>query len=389
MATGVLKELSLIAVEEESTEGTYVAPQAATSYIQAVNDGTALQTAREILERPVMGSYPGRPTPLMGVKQGTGNIVTEFRASGTEGAAPDFHSLLEGALGSSRTNTSQTSSTSHTSTVINFADASSFNVGDIVMVEESGAFELRPIVSTTGTSITLAFALTNGAPSDSVEVSAYSTYLTAATGHPSLSVSNYIGNTKRKALYGARVSSMSLENYAAGQLATLNFALQGINHSLVDGAAPHTPSYDSGIPPVILSACVYRDGVVMETNDFGLTLTNTWVEKRSTCNANGITGQVLSAREVTGTINPLMDDTTTDRYDDWVGGTEFSLFITAYTPGASGAISLGSAVAIWLPQCVITELQDGDVSGISSDALTYRATRGSTGGSEEMYLGMV
>ena len=390
MATGLIRKNSIIGIEEESTEGTYVAPSANTSYIQPLSDGFGMQPAREVIDRGTLTSSPGLETPRMGIKTVAGSLPVEYRASGTEGGAPDFESLLKGGLGATRNGSAGTSSTGHTSTVINFADASAYNIGDIVLVEESGAFELRPVTATTATSITLGFALTNGAPSDAVDVSAFRTYYTASSGHPSLSVSYYWGNEVRQALLGGRVQSMSLDGFSTGGVASLNFGMQGLNFTEADGAAPHTPSYDSGVPPVILSACVYRNGTAMELNDFSVALNNTWAEKRNTCNANGIAGLVLDSREITGTMNPYKDDTATTYFDDWVAGTEFSLFATAYTPSSTaGEITLGSAVAIWLPQCVVTEFETTDLNGIVIDQMSFRATRGSAGTSEEMYLGMV
>lgn len=390
MATGLIKKNSIIGIEVESTEGTYVAPQATTSYIQPLADGFGMQPAREVIERGTLNASPGRQTPRMGIKTVAGSLPCEFRASGTEGGAPDFDSLLKGALGATRNAASGTSSSGHTSTVINFTDASDYSVGDIVLVEESGAFELRPVTGTTATSITLGFALSNGAPSDAVDVSAFRTWYTSGTGHPSLSVSYYWGNEVRQAMLGGRVQTMSIDGYTAGGVASFNFGMQGLNFTETDGAAPHTPSYDSGLPPVILSACVYRDGTTMELNDFSVSLTNTWAEKRSTCNSNGITGLVLDSREITGSINPYKDNTSTDYFDDWVAGTEFSLFATAYIPSTtSGEITLGSVVAIWMPQCIATEFETTDLNGILIDQMSFRATRGTAGTSEEMYIGMV
>ena len=396
MAIGLIKQNTIIGIEVESTEGTYVAPTAATSYLTPLSDGFDLTPAREVIDRGLLNASPGKETPRLGIRSVTATLPVEFRASGVEGGDVDHGLLLRGALGATRSATSSTSKTGNTATVIQIQDAdiSKYAVGDVVVIEESGAHEARPIsaVDTSiGTAnITLAFALANGAPADNVVVSAFRTYYTAATGHPALSLSYYWGNEIREAGIGTKVTSMSLENYSTGQVASLNFGLEGLNYSEINGVAPHTPTYDTGLPPIILSACVFRNGTSLDLNAFGLSLTNTLGFLTSTCSENGRISSRVTSREITGTINPYKDDTSTAYFDDWNDGTEFSLFAVAYNPSATaGEFTLGSVVSIWLPQCFATEFKVGEVEGILADEIGFRATRGAQGTSEECYMGLV
>lgn len=394
MATGVILNNSILGIEEEVTEGTYVAPSGTGKYCQFL-EGLDFTPSREIIDRALVDSSIGKETPRMGIKSAAGSIPVEFRANGTAGAEPDFGSLIKSALGNVRNATATTSkNASHSATEIEIenADISKFAVGDIVMVKESGVYELRPIsaIDTTpgSCSITFPFALDGGAPANSVVVEAFRTYYPANTGHPSLSLSRYIGNTIRQALIGARVTSMALENFAAGQVASLNFGVEALNFTHVDGAAPHTPVYDAGLPPIILQACVWRDGVELELPALSLSLANTVAFLTDTCNANGRSQGRVTSREITGTINPYTDDTSVDHFDDWVAGTEFSLFITAYNP-TSTAGEFEDAVAIWLPQCIATEFKIGDQDGVAVNEIGFRATRGAAGTSDEMFMGFI
>ena len=398
MATGIIKQNTIIAIQSEAVEGTYEAPAAATSYIQPLEDGFDLSPAREQVERTILTTSIGAATPRLGIRSVAATLPVEFRGSGTEGGDVDYGPLLMGGLGGTRSGTASTSKAAgHTSTVIPIEDAdiSKYNVGDIVLVKEAGAYEARPISAVAtgiGTaSITFPFALDNGAPSASVVVGAFKTYKTAATGHPALSLSYYWGNTIRQAAIGTKVTTMSLEGFTPGQLASWNFGLEGLSYSEVDGAAPHTPSYDSGLPPIILKACVWRNGVEVEVNELTLTLTNTLGFLTNTCNANGRSNSRVTSREITGSFNPYKDDTATDYFDDWDAGTEFSLFAYAYNPHATtaGNFADGSTVAIWLPQCFTTEFQTQDVEGILTDQMSFRATGGSTGALDEMFLGLL
>lgn len=396
MAIGLIKQNTIIGIESESTEGTYVAPSAATSYLTPLSDGFELTPSREIIDRNLLNASPGKETPRLGIKSVTASLPVEFRASGIEGADVDHGLLLRSALGAVRSGVTKNTSGVSTSTVLALADGdgANYSVGDAVVVKRAGLHEARPItaVSTTpgSNSITLAWALDNGAPPTTTPISAFRTYYTAASGHPHLSLSYYWGNEIRQAAIGSKVTSMSLDNYQTGQVASLNFGLDGLSYSEIDGAAPHTPSYDSGLPPIILSACVYRNGTAMSLNAFGLSLSNTLGFLTSTCSANGKISARVTEREISGTINPYKDDTSVAYFTDWNAGTEFSLFALAYNPSStSGQFDMGSVVSVWLPQCFTTEYKVGEVEGILADEMGFRATRGAQGTSEECYMGLV
>jgi len=397
MATGLILANSIFGVEQEVTEGTYVAPSATTSYFQAL-EGVSLKPSRDVIDRGLVTSSPGKETPRMGMKSVAVQVPVELRASGVAGGETDFDSFFKSALGARRQNTAAvtTRAGSNTSTVILIADAdiANFNVGDIVLVKAAGAYEMRPILSKTsgaGTAtITLAFALTAGAPSSGVVISKFTTYYTADTGHPSLSFSRYVANEIRQAAVGCKVTSMALDGFAPGKVASLKFALEGLTSTEVNGAAPHTPAYDVGVPPIILNACVWRNGVLTPISSLSLSLANELGFLTDTCSPNGKTGSRVKSREISGGLNPYKDDTSVGFFDDWVAGTEFSIFAYCYNPSATaGQGTEGSFIGFWLPQCITTEIEVADMDGIATDQMSFKATRGSVGTSEEMYIGFV
>jgi len=396
MATGTIKNTSIVAAQEEAVEGTYLVPQAATNYIQPL-PGFGITPGRETLVRETLNSSPGKVTPRQGIQTVTCSLPVEFRASGTEGADVDFSPLLESALGATRAvaanKTSKDASHSSTEIELTNGDAASFAVGDIVLVKEAGGFEIRPISATDeGTdtnSITFPFALTGGAPANEVVISKVTMFYTANTGHISVSVSEYLANTKRLGAAGCKVTSMSLDNFSTGQIASLNFALEGFSYTMADGVAPHTPSYDSGVPPTILNACLWQDGTLLEYNTFSLNVANTLGYISDACDSVGRTASRVSERVITGTFNPYMDDTSFTNFTNFDTTAEFSLFIQAYVPESTNGITLGSAIGIYLPQCVITEFKEAELDGVMVDEMSFQATRGSAGTSEEMYLGLI
>jgi hypothetical protein len=123
----------------------------------------------------------------------------------------------------------------------------------------------------------------------------------------------------------------------------------------------------------------------MELPSFGLTVNNTLSKATSTCSSNGVTKLRVSSREVTGSINPYMDDTSVTRFDDWVAGTTFSLFAYAYNPTSTTG-EIEDAIAIYMPNCVATEFKVSDQDGLLVEEIGYRATRGTAGTTDEIYM---
>ena len=398
MATGIAKNRTVIGVETESTEGTYVAPAAATSYVQPLADGFELSPSKEVIERNILSSSVGKVTSRVGMKSVSGSLPVEFRASGTEGAATDFDLLLKGALGATRsistTTTTKSSGNTGSSLKIEDADISKFTVGDIICVKESGGHHVCAVTGVTTTAGSAAIAISpakaSGSFSNSVVISKSTMYYPANSGHPALSLSYYWANEITEKAIGCKVTSMSLDSFATGQVAAFNFQFEGLSFSEVDGAAPHTPTYDSALPPIILNATLYQDGTAVAINNFGLQLQNDLGFVTSTASANGKISSRVTSRTVTGSFNPYKDDTSVANYTSFNTQAAFSLFIAAYNPSStSGEIEMGSIVGIYLPNCIITEKKVGEVDGILTDELQFQASRGTTGSTEEMYLGFI
>jgi len=257
MAIGVVRNTTVIGLMEEVTEGTYLAPAAATNYVQPLADGFELAPSKELIERNILTSSIGKVSPRVGQKSVSASLPVEYRASGIEGGQTDFDLLLKGALGARHDVTTQTTSKAavHTSTLIQIEDAdiSKFAVGDALVILETGAHHVCAVASRVTTpgsaSITVTPAKASGIFTSAVAISKSTTYYPANSGHPALSLSYYWGNTIREAAVGCKVTQLSVDNFTTGQIATFNFALEGLSFSEVDGAAPHTPTFDSGSSP--------------------------------------------------------------------------------------------------------------------------------------------
>lgn len=400
MASPNIKDVSLFGVEEEVTEGTYLAPQAATSYFNPEEDGVEFTPTREFLERNVLNASIGASTPKMGMKGVVGGFKQEFRASGTEGSAPNYGSFIKALLGATRAISSNvtTKNSGNTGSVLQIEDAdiSKFTVNDIILVKESGGHHVAVVTAkATGAgvaTITIAPAKASGSFSNSVVISKSKMYYTAASGHPSLSLSYYWGNVKRDGAMGVRVKSMSLEGWQTGGMALLGFAWEGLTYSHIAGVAPHTPTLDTGTPPVILDAKLYKDGATtsLSLNNFGLNVENTISWMTDFSDEDGKVKSRVTERKITGSLNPYLDDTDVSWYTAFNAGTEFSLLLRAWNPSSTaGEATMGSVIAIWLPKCIVSTRKVQDLEGLLTEGLEFAAVRGSDGSTEEMYLAFI
>lgn len=381
-----------VAITVESTPGTYEAPSAGSEFIQPLKDGLEVTPAKELLERNNLTGSIGKVNALTGGRSVSAAVPVEFKAGSSEGDAPEYSPLLRSALGSERTYVTKASSegvNTNTASKIFFADgdAVNFAIGDIVTVKTAANYHTSPITAVdTGAgqnSITLLVADPNGAIADTTDIMAGSSYVPANSGHPSLSVSKWLEGERLEKAVGCKVNSMALNNFASGGLADISFGLNGIDfeHSLTTQSV--TASYDTSRPPVIISACVYVDGVAYDVSDVAWSVENTVADKKTTCSESGISSNKITGRTVSGSFNGYKQDDDVDMYTRFRNATSFSLFASAAVPGATGEYT--QVCSFYLPNCVISELGEGDQDGLIQNAISFNAGRGD-GTEEEIYI---
>lgn len=391
-----VKNNTKLAVMEEVTEGTWLTPASGSDFILPLSDGFELTPAKELIERNVLNSSIGKTKPRHGTSSVAGSISVEAKANGTAGSYPQYGPLMRAALGASRqaTTTTTTKASGNTGTVLQIEDAdiSKFNIGDIILIKQSGAYHVSPITAKDSTvsaaNITLLVPKETGSFSNSVVIEKFSTYLTANSGHPTLSISKYTEDTKLETAAGCRASSMSLENFSTGQLANWAFSFEGLSFGQSLTAPGFTPSYDASLPPIVLSACVYQDGTKIPVNELSFSLENTLAFKTSTCAPNGKMSSRITARAITGSFNPYKQADSTAQFDKFNAGTSFSLFGFMAVP-TSTAGEFEDVVGFYMPDCMITEISEADQDGLLQENLNFSATRGSTGSTEELYIGTI
>lgn len=391
-----VKKNTAYAVEIEDTEGTYKAPTAGTSFVQTLDSGADVLPSKQLLTRNIFTASIGETSPLTGEFQATAAMPVEARANSVEGSAPEYDKLLRSALGTRHqiTTTTTSKSSGNTASIVQIQDADigKFSVGDIVMVKMAGAFHVSPILSkTSGTgsaTITLLVPHPSGDITDSAVISKSTTYQVADSGHAALSVSKYLESAILEQAVGCKVKSMSLDNFATGQLPSFKFAMEGLNFGRSVTAPPFTPSYDSALPPIILDGRMYKDGAALDVNKITLQLDNTLGFQSSIAASNGRVSSRATARTIKGTMDPYKSSSDVANYTLYAANTAFSLFAYAKVPtGVTG--EFGQVVAIYLPNCIITDMGEADSDGLLQDNITFSANRGSSGTTPEIYIGFI
>jgi len=394
-----VKNNTVIAVETEATEGVYAPPSSSSDFVQTLVDGSEMTPAKELLERNVFNGSIGKSTPRSGTKSVSGSLPVEYRAAEVEGNAPEFDKLMLSAMGQKRSMAAAlTTDTGHTTSVINIQDADigDINVGDMVMVKQTGAYHVSPVIATDDTlgaaSITLLVPMAS-APANGVQIAKFTTYVTADSGHPSLSVSKYIEDAVLEQAAGCKVTSMSLESFETGQIASLNFAFEGMSWDRSLTPPPFQPDYDASLPPIILEACVWQDGVKIPVNALSLSLENTLGFVTSTCSANGRISSRVTSRSITGSINPYKQDDNIDNFLKFKTNEEFSLFAMAKIPAldvnGNPTGQFSQVVCMYIPKCFVSELTETDQDGLLQEELAFVASRGADGQTEELYMGFI
>jgi hypothetical protein len=390
-----VKRNTALGVEIEVTEGTYVAPSGASKFIQTLADGLEVSGSKELLERNIFTSSIGKTAPRTGQFQVTGTIPVEARANSTAGSAPEYNALMKSAMGTSRSiGTTTTTKTGNTGSVLQIQDAdiSKFAVGDIILVKESGAYHVSPITAVDSTggaaNITLLAAKPSGSFSNSVVIEKSTIYNVADSGHPSLSISKYIDGTILEQAVGCKVNSMSLENFATGQIPTFKFGFEGLNFDRSVTSIPFTPSYDSALPPIVLDGRVYMDGALYDVNEVKVDLQNTLGFQTSINASNGRISSRATERKISGSFNPYKSNTDVANFTKYKANTAFSLFAYAKVPTSTTG-QFNQIVAIYMPNCLITDLAEADKDGLLQDGITFSANRGNSGTTPEIYIAFI
>ena len=220
---------SVLAIRKETDEGKFVFPDNANQYIAKQPD-FAINPNVEELENDEIKNSLGRSKSILGTESPDATGSHYWRASGAEGTAPGFAPMLEAAFGSQVVvGTERATVADSTTTVLKFdtGHGASFERGQPILIKDAvNGYSVRNVLSVTDDDVTLNFALAN-APGAGVLCGKPVFWKPANDGHPTLSVSHWLGNGGGiEAVAGARPTSISIAA-ESGELVNMDFTLEG------------------------------------------------------------------------------------------------------------------------------------------------------------------
>ena len=389
----VVKGKSSVFLTEESIEGVYQAPVASDA-VEVLEDGLAFEYSRDEIERNLLSATIEIEASRLGLKQVTGTIPVEFKSGKLEGDHPREKVLYKSVLGGFRQITSETiTKEGNTATVLKIEDAdiSKFKKHDIILVKQAGNYEARPIASIDSTlgdaSITLAIPL-SVIPDDNVVIGKATIYHHKDEAN-AFSVTQYLGGSIKEYVSGCKAVSASLESWEGGAVPSWSFSVESLDLDQEVESLPEILKPDfSGepLPPVILNACVWINGIKVSYNSLALTLENTKAEILSACSSSGKIGSRFTQFVASGEIAPYMDDDNVDRFLAFNNNDDISVFGYAYNPtNVSGEIK--EVVAFYLPQAKITTMPNGDEDGIMTNQISFKGYKKE--GEDTIFLGFI
>lgn len=394
MAIGVIKNESSLFLKEEVTEGVYVAPSSAADAVEVTSDGVSIALSRDVIERNNLSSTIEASAPRVGLKSVSGSIPTEVKASSTEGNAPPEDLLLRSLLGGKRQLSAPVTSKSsgHTSTSIKIEDAdiASFVVNGVYLFKLSTGYEVRPVtakVTTPGSaSITIPFAFEGGTASGAVVIAKMTQYY-YAEGGPSFSATYYHGGEIEDQNTGMRAVSASLDNWSTAGIAQWTFNVEGLDQTRAVASPAYTPDFSTNaLPPVLLGACLYLNGIEVQYNELSLSIENTKTDIASACSDDGKVGSRFTAFKVSGSVNPYMEDDDVVRFGNFNMNDTITLFGFAKNPGTVSGQDK-EWFAFWIPNAKITAIPSGDVDGVETDAIEFQAFK--SAGNDTVFLSFI
>jgi len=371
-----------VAIKEEVTEGTFVPPSTGSDFIQVLKSGASVEASKELLERDLLGGGLSKATPRTGLWSTNGTINVEAKASGTEGDAPEYGLLLESGLGSKRSGVSKTTSDADGGTysdkVLCFAtaDMANFKVGDCITVKRASHYHTSHIISVGTNEVTLLEADPQGDFVDGLEVSAFTTYYPADTGHKAISVSRYIEDAVLEKAIGCKVKDIKLSGFETGQMCSWEFGFEGLYPEREVSSNSITPSFDTALPPIVLSACIWQDGTKIPVNSFEFAVSNELGFITSTCAEKGKMASRITGRSITGSFTPYKSNADVNQWSKFKANTEYTLSGYMYVPSSTSG-EYGDVVAFYMPYCISTEIAESDKDGVLQDSISFTAGGGS------------
>lgn len=316
---------SVVAIKEETTEGTPVSPTAATDYV-ALQDDFSATPSFDVLENAELKASIGKTKSILGAENPTVSFSHYLRSSGTVGTAPNFGLMLKACLGAATVASTEydTVASSTTSVIkVDTGEGASFQRGEALLIKDgTNGYRIRCIDSISSDDLTIGFQVPTGmAPGTGINLGRAALYYPANTGHPTLSIWHYLGNGGAvQMVSGSRVTGVTYD-ISAGELINGSYDIEGIAfyYNPIEITATDTKldfTDDDGTWAATITAGFYKDPhklaeaiqAAMRTASPGETATVTYNDTTGKYNIK-TTGTLLSLLWNTGanTANSIGD----------------------------------------------------------------------------------
>ncbi len=306
---------SVLAIMEESTEGTPVIPAGATDFV-ALQDDFAAEPSFDVLENAELKSSIGTSKPILGAENPTVSLSHYLRASGVVATAPNYGKLLKACLGATATASTEydTVASSTTSVIkVDTGEGATFQRGEALLIKDgTNGYRIRCIDSISSNDLTIGFQVPS-APASGVNLGRAVIYYPAQSAHPTMTLWHYVGNGGAlQMVSGGRVVSADFD-ISAGELINSSYSVEGlafyynpINITSADRYLDFTD--DDGTFAAVVAAGFYKDPhklaealkVAMDSASTGETHTVTYSDTTGKFTISS-TGTVLSILWNTGT----------------------------------------------------------------------------------------
>ena len=262
----LLTRKSVLAIKEESTEGTPVSPTASSDYI-AMQPDFSLDPAFDDLTNEELKNSIAPSKSIRGLENPTSGFSHYMRHSGVEGQAPNYRLMLKAAFGEENIQgTERDTVGGSTTSVINVdtGEGAEYPRGRALLIKDgTNGYSIRPVLSESSDALTLGFNLDN-APASGVNLGQYVNYSPLNEGHPTLSLWHYLAQGGAiQMMSGVRVTELNL-SVTAAQLLNTSFGLSGVKYHYNVIEITSSDIYldftdDGGTFAAVISAGFYRD----------------------------------------------------------------------------------------------------------------------------------
>jgi hypothetical protein len=226
-----LNRASSLAFKTEVTAGEYLEPTSGAEFVP-LRPKSEIKYEPESLASDELLNDIGEAKAAVGKEKVSGSHAAYVRHSGVEGQEPEVGILYESILGSKHVMGTEydTVSSSTTSIVkVNTGEGASFTAGQALLLKNSAGYEMRNIASISGDNLTVNFAL-NNAPASGVNLGKAVTYKPAATGHPTFSITKYVGGGFAKEASAGNTTTEASFKLEANKFGEVDFSFEGTKY---------------------------------------------------------------------------------------------------------------------------------------------------------------